>query len=528
MKKIRISYIVAAILIPVFFACEDFLDRAPLDSVSMETFWKSPEQAKMWVNKLYEVDENHVLGLIGVHITTAEAYSDNAYGRATRGKNNIANGSFDPTDGRVNDAWKYTNIRLCHEFFEYINQVPGISQQEVDELSGQVRFFLAFEYYKLITRYRDVPLITKLVTIEESDIEKSPKADVLEYLLEQVDMAIDLLPLSWPESEAGRITKGAALFLKTRVLLYNERWNEAANVAKQLMDLNIYKLHPNFDELYRVAFNNKKEGVILENQYAENLYTHYLSLRFAPVVLNAHSLILPTPQLVNAFEMKDGLPIDESPLYDPTYPFDNRDPRFYTTFLWHGQILNDTYPPLDLSGKELNYSFTYMYFRKGIVDFRDGFRLMHLNWNLFRYADLLLMYAEAKNEISGPDASVYEALDLIRERAGMPPVDRNRYNDQGSLRSFIRNERRVELAGEGLRYNDIIRWRIAEDVLNINLTSMDLSQWPDGPVDSNGDPILVPRPVETRYFDPNKHYVWPIPQQAIDQASNLTQHSEWK
>ncbi len=528
MKKLNINFLLAATVFIIISCSENFLERVPLDQPSMETFWQSSEQAEMWVNNLYKVDEEGTRGLIGVHITTSEAYSDNAYGRATKALNNIAPGTFETNDSRVTEAWKYRNIRLCHEFFEYIDNVPDITQNKLNELKGQVRFFLAFEYYKLITRFRDVPLITKVLNIEESDLEKSPKVNVLNYILEQLDLAIDLLPTSYPEPEKGRITKGAALFLKARVLLYNEHWSEAANVAKQLIDLNIYKLHPNFEELFRLEFNNKKEGIIIENQYLENIHEHYLSLRFAPVMFNAHALILPTPQLVESFEMKDGLPINESPLYDPKYPFDNRDPRFYHTFLWHGQILNETLPPLDLTGTEMNYAFTYMYFRKGIVDFRNRLRPQHLNWNLFRYADLLLMYAEAKNEATGPDNSVYEALDLIRKRAGMPVVDRDRYNNQESLRTFIRNERRVELAGEGHRYDDIIRWRIAEDVLNIELKSLDLSEWTDGPLDSNGIPILKVRPVQSRHFNPAKHYVWPIPQVAIDQSKLLTQHPEWK
>ena len=529
MRLINKRYVITIVSISMLISCrEDFLERYPLDKPSMDTFWSSPEQAEMWVNNLYKVVGNSTTGLMGVDITTQEAYSDNAYGRTNRARNTIATGTFEPNDSHVNDVWNYRNIRLCHEFFDYVDRVPDLSEEKLNELSGQVKFFLAFEYFKLITRFRDVPLVTKALSISESDIGVSPKAEVLEYLLQQLDQAIDLLPISYDAGQEGRITKGAALFLKTRVLLYNERWAEAAEVAKELMDMGIYELHPNFEELFLTEFNNNKKGVVIEIQYLENVFTHDISLRFSPVMFNAHALILPTPQLVQSFEMKDGLPIDESPLYDPARPFDNRDPRFYDTFLWHGETLNETLPPLDLTGTERNFAFTYVYFKKGIVDFRNRFRPMHLNWNLYRYADLLLMYAEAKNEATGPDASIYDALDLIRERAGMPPVDRIRYSDQASLRSFIRNERRVELAGEGHRYDDIIRWRIAEDVLNIELTSMDLTAWEDGPVDAQGNPLLTPRQVQSRYFNPARHYVWPIPQQAIDQSDVLEQHPEWK
>lgn len=129
---------------------------------------------------------------------------------------------------------------------------------------------------------------------------------------------------------------------------------------------------------------------------------------------------------------------------------------------------------------------------------------------------MLLNYAEAKNEASGPESSIYDALDLIRLRAGMPVVDRNRYNTKEKLRQFIRNERRVELVAEGHRYFDIIRWRIAEDVLNTTIKSFEIPG------------LFNAEVIETRVFDANKHYVWPIPQDAIDKAKNLEQHIEWK
>ncbi|MBL7756180.1 MAG: RagB/SusD family nutrient uptake outer membrane protein, partial [Chitinophagaceae bacterium] len=154
-------------------------------------------------------------------------------------------------------------------------------------------------------------------------------------------------------------------------------------------------------------------------------------------------------------------------------------------------------------------------------------RPSNVNWILFRYAEVLLTYAEAKNEATGPDESVYAAIDSVRLRAGMPAVDRVRYSSQATLRELIRNERRVELAGEGLRYFDIIRWRIAQTVLNKTVKSMDLSQWVDGPK-SGGQPVLVEKNVQVRVFNPARNYVWPIPQTAIDRSKLLVQHDEWK
>lgn len=497
---------------------DDFLNRTPLDTTTLETFWQTPEQAEMWVNNLYN-------GLGGVEEARFEAFSDNAFGRAGAGANNIANGLLDTNDPRVAEYWNYRYIRLSLEYFNYIEKVPGMPQPKKNELTGQVKFMLAYQYYRLITLYRDVPLVTKVLEIDESDVEKNSKEEVLVYILSQLEEAIPLLPVSWPGSESGRVTRGAALALKARVLLYNDRWEEAAEAAKAVMDLNEYTLHPSFRELFLAEFNNRTREVILAKQYAASVRVHELVRSYAPVYLGGFALILPTDELQKSFRMKDGSLFDSSNPEHMKKPFSNRDPRFNETFMYHGKDYNGV--RVDLTGSEFRFAFTYLYYLKYVADLKNNFWPSHVNWILFRYADVLLMYAEARNEATGPDDTIFGALDQIRKRAGMPVVDRGKYTSKETLREFIRNERRVELAGEGLRYFDIRRWRIGEQVLNTSLQSMDLTQWTDVPRDSNGNPVLVVKPVQTRVFNSQRHYVWPIPQTAIDKATKLTQHSEW-
>ncbi|WP_375586280.1 RagB/SusD family nutrient uptake outer membrane protein [Cyclobacterium xiamenense] len=490
-------------------SCEDdFLERQPLDSPSAETFWTSAVNAEFWVNNLYN-------GLATTDDAQFEAFSDNAFGRAALGANRIANGTFEPIDPNVNRYWNFRKIRESLEFFEFIGQVPNISQAKLDELSGQVNFMVAYQYFRLITLYRDVPLVTHPLSIPESDIPKSPKEEVLNYILEHLNLAIEQLPVNWPVNQTGRFTKGAALALKARVLLYNERWAEAAAAAKQVMDLNEYELHPKFEELFLQSFNNQTKEVILARQYAKDVEINTMNRNYAPVSMGGFALILPTAELEKSYEMIDGLTIEESPLFDPMNPFSNRDPRYFATFLYPYSNLNGVvYNPF---GSDQRFSITWLYFRKYTGELRARAEWQsYVNWIIFRYADVLLMYAEAKNEESGPDPSVYDVLDKIRMRAGMPRVDRVKYGNQSTLRTFIRNERRVELAGEGLRYFDILRWRIAEETLNVQLKSLYV-------------PGLLPENnIELRVFNPNRHYVWPIPQDAIDRAKNLEQHPEWR
>lgn len=491
-------------------ACDkDFLERYPLDAPSTETFWNSASNAQMWVNQLYT-------GLPNGESVLREYWSDNAFARLTSASGDIANGTLQTNSNNVLAEWNYSKIRECLEFFENVELIPTITQEKKNELTGQVRFILAFKYFELITLFRDVPLLTKPLTVTTSDIPKSPKSEILSYILEHLDKAIVELPLTWPISESGRITKGAALALKARVLLYNERWAEAASTAKQLMDLNLYSLHPKFDELFLKKLNNKTKEVILAYQYAETVNQHDIYRKMGFVADAGFAYILPLPDLGNSFECIDGLPIEESPLYNPNDPFKNRDPRFYATFIYPYQTFAGYYYD-PFAGVNPGNSLTYLHYRKYCNDKEPGAVVFsYVNWIIFRYAEILLIYAEAKNEATGPDNSIYEMLDLIRLRAGMPVVNRTKYNTKELLRNLIRNERRIEFAAEGLRYFDIIRWRIAEKVLNKEVTSFEIPG------------ILPLRVIEKRVFDPNKNYVWPIPQSAIDKAKNLEQNPEWK
>lgn len=506
MKLINKIYLLGICL--GFMSCSDFLETPPLANPSDATFWASYERADMWINYAYR-------DLPGWQDYSFDAMSDNSAGPGRGNCDLVANGTFDSNTNITSYKWGYTYIRHCLELLDRVETIPDLTAEEKNLLTGQARFIIAIRYYEMVTLYRDVPLVKSVLAMDESDIPKSSKAEILSYLLEQLDKAINELPVSWPASEAGRATKGAALALKARVMLYNDRWAEAAEAAKAVMDLNEYELHPNYMEVFMTDFNNQTKEVILARQYAENLETHTMCFAHGFYTIGGSSLSMPLPDLVNSYECSDGLPITESPLFDPLDPWENRDPRFRMNFIVPFEPFGGvTYDPINNQHDGLAAK-TYVYFRKYIADMYTQQRSMWVNWIIFRYADVLLMYAEAKNEASGPEASIYDALDLIRARAGMPKVDRNRYATKETLRACIRNERRVELAGEGLRYYDIIRWKIADQVLNKTIVSYEIPG------------VLPLKTIETRVFNPAKNYVWPIPQSAIDKAKELLQHDEW-
>ena len=502
--KTPLYLVIFSLIVALLSSCkDDFLETLPLASPSDATYWSSVNDATLWINYAYRsLPSPSDYALIGM--------SDDAVGAG----DNIARGVHTPND--VDIKWDYTTIRHCLELMENIDKIPTLTQEERNIHTGQARFIISLRYFEMITLYRDIPFFEETTTIEESDAPKTDKSVILAYILEQLDRAIAELPLAWPDAEAGRATQGAALALKARVLLYNERWAEAAATAQQLIDLGMYELHPNFDELFLTSFNNQTKESILEHQFAEGLYTHDLWNTFGFSTIGGSSKSCPLPALINSFECTDGLPIDESPLYDPLDPWTHRDPRFHMSFIVpFEEIGGQPFDPVN-NIADKNANRTYVYFRKYIADMDSQQRSLWSNWKIFRYAEVLLTYAEAQNEVAGPDARVYDAIDQIRARAGMPALDRVRYRTQETLREAIRNERRVELAGEMLRYYDIIRWRIAEEVLDDQTyTSMEV-------------PGLLPlKVINNGTFDPSKHYVLPIPQFAIDNAKNLEQHPEW-
>jgi len=502
----RISYFLVLLFVALLFSCDDdFLDTTPLNAPSDATFWTSEANAVSWINYAYR-------SLPGADDYQFDTMSDDCYGT----DDIVARGDQEPNTSVMSLKWDYKPIRHCYELLSHLDDIPDLSEDGKNELAGQARFIICFKYFEMITLYRDIPFVDRLLTLDESDLPKTGKATILAYILEQIDLAIAELPVQWDAAGTGRATKGAALALKARILLYNDRWQEAAETAKTIMDMHVYELHPNYAEVFMTSFNNSTKEVILAHQYAKDLYTHTLCFAYGYYTIGGTSSSLPLPDLVNSYECSDGLPITESPLYDPMNPWDNRDPRFHMNFVVPFESIGgQIYDPVN-NKDDKNAAKTYVYFRKYISDMASQQRTMWVNWKIFRYAEVLLTYAEAKNEYSGPDDSVYDAIDQIRERAGMPEIDRARYGTKENLRQAIRNERRVEFAGEGLRYFDILRWKTAEVVLNKDIVSFEI-------------PGVLPLQIlNTRRFDKSKHYVWPIPQSAIDDAKNLEQHAEWK
>lgn len=540
MKK-YLSIIAAALLMGSFSSCSDFLDRYPLEELSEESFWKTEKDAEMAVSNLYNV--------LPTWDTDEAINSDDAVHGIKWAAGDQSKGVYDPE----NYGWsgEYGYIRQANLVLEKIQEMD-LSEDAYKKLEGQARFFRAYTYFTLIRSFGAVPYIDK--PLEMSDVEnitRTPKDEVYAKVMEDFDIAIANLPVQWDEANSGRITKGAAMAMKARAALYYNNWETAMTEAKNVMDLGQYELYDKDNTgRYKELFWEVADGCdefILSVQYNAPTRTHYL-IGWECFPTLGWGGLNPTQSLVDAFEDINGAPItSEASVYDPTNPFANRDPRLEVNVLHDGETMYGVaikVAPLKSSGntgiaQHGDATATGYYQQKWLdpsIDPQSTGWNMGKDWVIIRYAEVLLTYAEAKNELSPLDPSAFDAVNQVRRRVGMPdlqntdPTKPTYCGTQDDLRKRIWNEWRVEFALEGgKRQWDIRRWGIAKDVLNAPFEGLryTLVDDPNAPKGDNGKKCIlyVGEPLKlagSHYEDHN--YLLPIPQSEIDLNPKLEQN----
>ena len=522
----RNKLIIIVILLSVLAgSCKkDFLDRQPLNEYSEATLWTGVGDATAACNACYSGFEN------GQRVTYMDDASDNGHNPYPwEGWQQYGNMQL-LSPNNAGSQYSFTTITQCNWFLASIDKTP-MDQALIDRMKGEVRFLRAYQYFVRSQLYGDFPLITKLLTPEEANtIERTPKAQVVDFVLQELDAVSQILPKSYDGDDLGRITKGAALALKARVELFNNKFTESAATAKQVMDLGAYSLFTDYQELFRMK-NEYNSEIILDRAYTEsnpNLTIGLMVLAPESTPGGGWSSVNINQSLIDTYEMSNGKTID-----DPTSgfnidkPFENRDPRLLQTVIIPGaEYAGIIFNPFDPNSLDYwpTYNYTgyvgrkYIHFKSDYADlYRAG-----LNIPLIRYAEILLTYAEAKIESNQIDNTVYNAINEVRSRAGMPDVDQAKYATQDQLRTLIRRERRVELAMEGLRWFDIQRWKIGEQVMNGPVYGARISE-----IDANGNVTYTSTEhikIEDRVFDPAKNYLWPVPQGQRDLNKNLSQN----
>lgn len=539
----------------IFSSCnKDYLERYPLSGPSAASFYSNQDELMLGLFGCYKAI-NFESKTERTWISILDVTTDISWNRSNHALQDIGKGSHASNNTSVIIHWRefYQAIARCNFLLDNIDKVKDkVSPAVYNQVKAEARFIRALSYHYLIEFFGDVPLVTKTLTLNEAQMPRNPKDEVANFIITEMDEAAKDLPLNQEASNRGRATKGAALTIKARTALYNAKWDIAASAAKAVMDLNNYKLHTNFGELFTYKGETSPE-IILSLQYKKGVIIHanpnFLTSRMAGGVSNE----VPPQSLVDSYEAIDGLSIDKSPLYDPAKPFQNRDPRLGFTVVLPGSILfnyqfethpdslrvwnYNTTPATRVNNTDATNAFAtytgYLY-RKytDIIDMPDD-QNSEMDIILMRYAEVLLIYAEAKIEANQLDNTVYDAINQVRQRpsVNMPPITAGK--SQAEMRSIVRKERKYELANEGLRLFDIRRWKIAEKVMNGpflgRIPREFLSNAPV--IDENGTPDYTNvgnrskmRLVETRTFNPSRDYLWPIPNIEVLTNTKLVQN----
>ena len=537
---------------------KNFLDRNALDAIPSDEFWKSEQQLKLAANACYDF-------LKGKNVVDMENLGDNTIYPPMSDYLNISTGNFDFTVGTVNNEWvnQFKGIRRCNHFLENYKKAQGIQEAKLKQYAGETRFLRAFLYSYLSFFYGDVPLVTNTISIGDDDIvygPRTPRAQVVDFILQQLDSAAAELPVSYGAADLGRITKGAALGWKSRVALFYGKYDVAEAAAKAVMDLGAYRLYYAADSInsYNELFTQKgklaagaNKETMLARLYLIDVSMHNMS-REAQVP-DQTARFNPTKSLLDAYLCTDGMPIDKSPLYNEGAQaaygdvFRNRDPRMAQTVLAPGSVWggkddgdkdanpSDTFNlPKFNSDKKGCVTATGFYFTKYVqVSAVATYNKDPNDIHIMRYAEVLLNYAEAR-EMQGKltQADLDMSINLLRKRVKMHPMVISELNAWGmNVRDEIRRERRVELALEGQRYFDILRWKqgnlLAADVKGMKKAFVPsyMQQYVASvPVDAQGYMIVNSG---RRFVDP-KNYLWPIPLTQFQRNPNLGQNPGWE
>lgn len=549
MKTNKNIFSIFAFCLLLFVSCESTLEKYPLNYPSTETFLQTETEIEMAIVGMHS--PFYIFNDQIPFILYFDTGSDISAERDAKPEQMFQN----TTAGQLSGLWTnmYKSINRCNFLLENIERAKdNVSADKIERYKAETKVIRAYCYLLLTSMFGDVPLIDHSLTLEEAYVSRDPIATIVDFILSECDEAAPYLQQeNQPNTMA--ITKGFAWAVKARTALYNERWSDVVAACEKIMELEgvEYELEPNYGDITMLKGKTSKE-VIWAIQYNQDDKSQGMPSRMKSRLAGGYSNKMPVQALVDSYECLDGLSIDKSPLYDPQNPWKNRDPRLHHTVVLPGTTFfgyqfetnkdsvqcwdyNKT-PAIRIANLDATHayaSFSGYCWRKycDSLEYRtDG--ASSINAIAFRYADILLMYAEAKNELNQLDDSAYEAINKVRRRAGMPDIAAGK--TQQEFRAAVRKERKYELAGEGLRLFDIRRWRIADRLMNGTCYGRVPTGYPTlAPViDEYGNPDYTDfaeknrfgTKLGVRFFDPERDYLSPIPSSEIQVNSNLTQN----
>ncbi len=560
--------ILAAAAVISFTSCVE-LNLMPLTNASSDNWFNNAQEVEMALNALYA--ENYWY-FDCYRLYNTDRWTDDWNQREYM---------YDYLAGEVSSTWGdterqykrlYQSVARTNTILDNIDNLEKeLTEDQVNQYRGEACFFRAVAYSYLVFTYGDVPFYTTWISLDDAyAMARTDKDIVLEQVYKDFDVAIEYLPTSY--SSTKRITKGAAYAFKARTCLWFEDWEGCIEACEGCINTNEYELESDFSTAVSTDTKDSKEHIFYIPRSASLGYTSDKLTSFIPRVMGGTANAQPSIDLFLSFLCTDGKTIDKSDVFDPLNPYENRDPRLSATFItpgesffgyvidprpWVTQVTDpngNTISNKDTRAVDTYAAYNTMNLKKGITEdwiddlYEDG------NVLIMRYADVLLMLAEAKCELNQLDDEAYNAINQVRARAyGVPVSYTESYpavttTSQSEFRSNVRIERRMEFAWENKRYFDLIRWRIADKALNksnIGLSTsalkgsdIDETNWflsadciYDGLVDEDGVVDVTSLlghncfyQESVAVFDAPKQYLWPFPSDEMLVCPNLVQN----
>ena len=561
---------------------KDFLDRRPLTEISELDVWTDPNLARAFVSKMYE-DMDHGFAEVMISSLTDESRFIHDYNTSRVLQGNIGPDEHGAAWNFANWGKFYTVIRNTNMFLENVESVPFRSDEDKNQLTGEVYFHRAYNHFCLWRMYGGVPIITQTFGLDDNEaiqsISRNTYEETVNFIIEDIDRAVGLLSDDTPR---GLANKSAARALKSRVLLYaasdlynkagnanalvgytggnqQARWTAAKDAAWDIIDggrFALYQPGESATENYANIFLDKGNSeVIFSKLFHRELLGTAHDLYNGPNGYNNWGGNVPLQNMVDVYQMEDGSAFSWSNAVHKAAPYENRDPRFYATILYNGApwkkrgdngigldpvgvIQTAQYEYWDGSAVQTrwgldtrnspieNWNGTYSgyYLRKFMdITLNAQFFRGDQDWIFFRYGEILLNYVEACIEL-GQEAEAKKYLKMIRGRAGMPEADVDAASED-ALRELYRYERRVELAYEGHRFFDARRWMTAEVDFDVPARGIEIY----GKLQPDRETLVyeyTPVNIQDRAF-PIKMYFMPVPINEIRINGKLEQNPEY-